>query len=77
MSSQITRRDFLRLSLLSLGAMAFRGFPDQLPQFPPEDQIRVPIAFGRVGADYVNIYTGPSFKSERLGRYKKDTICAT
>lgn len=74
MPTDITRRDFLRLSLLSLGAMAFRGFPGQLPQFPPEDQIRIPLALGRVGADYVNIYARTSFKSERLGRYKKDTF---
>ncbi len=74
MSDPLTRRDFLRLSLLSLGAMAFHGIPHQLPQFPPEDQIQVPMALGRVGANYVNIYAGASFKSERLGRYKKDTF---
>jgi len=74
MSSLINRRDFLRLGLLSLGTLAFRGIPNQLPQLPPEEQIRAPIALGRVGADYVNIYAGASFKSERLGQYTKDTF---
>jgi lipoprotein-anchoring transpeptidase ErfK/SrfK len=74
MRSKLSRRDFLRLSLLSLGTLAFSDLPSNLPQFPPEDQIKTPIAMGRVTADYVNIYKGRSFKSERLGRYKKDTL---
>jgi lipoprotein-anchoring transpeptidase ErfK/SrfK len=74
MPSKITRHDFLRLSLLSLGAMAFRGLPHEFPQLPPEDQVRIPIALGRVGADYINIYKAASFKSEQLGRYTKDTF---
>ena len=74
MSNQLTRRDFLELSLLSLGAMAFRGSNFGRTLLPPEDRIPKPIAYGRVAADYVNIYTEPSFKSERIGRFKKDTI---
>ena len=72
--TNLTRRDFLRLSLLSLVSLAFRGLPQQIPQFPPEDQIQFPITLGRVGASYVNIYASPSFKSDRVGRYSKDTF---
>ena len=72
--SKLTRRDFLRFSLYSFGGLFFGDLPPQRPQFPPEDHIEVPTALGRVGADYVNIYTRPSFTSEHLGRYKKDTF---
>jgi lipoprotein-anchoring transpeptidase ErfK/SrfK len=71
---KLTRRDFLRLSLLSLGSLSFCDNAHQFPQFPPEDHYQAPIALGRVGADYINIYAGASFKSERLGRYTKDTF---
>ncbi len=54
--------------------MAFGRLPGHLIQFPPEDQIRIPLALGRVGADYVNIFAGASFKNEQLGRYIKDTF---
>lgn len=73
-SSNFTRRDFLKLGLLSLMGMAFRDLPNPIPGFPPEDQIKVPLALGRVGADYINIYESASFKSEKLGRYTKDTF---
>ncbi len=56
--------------------MAFRRSDFSQAELPPEDRIPKPIAYGRVAADYVNIYTEPSFKSERLGRLKKDTIVA-
>jgi lipoprotein-anchoring transpeptidase ErfK/SrfK len=72
--TKIKRREFLRFSLLSLGAMAFRGFPNQFPQLPPEDHIQVPLAFGRVAADYVNIYNRATFNSDPVGRYTKDTF---
>jgi lipoprotein-anchoring transpeptidase ErfK/SrfK len=71
---KLNRREILRLGLLSLGAVAFRDLPNQILQLPPEDHIRVPIAFGRVAADYVNIYHAASFSSEQIGRYTKDTF---
>jgi hypothetical protein len=74
MNSSLSRRDFLRLSLLSLGSLAFRGRPDLLAYTLPEDQIPRPVAIGRVAADYVNIYQSASFKSEQLGRYERDTL---
>jgi lipoprotein-anchoring transpeptidase ErfK/SrfK len=60
--------------MLSLGGITYRDLGIHLPHFPPEDQIQVPLAIGRVGANYINIYKNASFKSERLGRYTKDTI---
>ena len=72
--NKLSRRDFLRIGLLSLSAVAYRGIPNLIPQFPPEDQIRVPLFFGRVAADYVNIYHAANFSSERLGKYTKDTF---
>ncbi|MFN2152343.1 MAG: L,D-transpeptidase [Anaerolineales bacterium] len=74
MKPLLSRRDFLRVSLLSLGSLAFRQRPDLFTQFPPEEQIRTPIAIGRVAADYVNIYKSASFKGEQLGRYERDTL---
>ena len=72
--STLNRRDFLRLSLLSLGGLAFRGLPQPRLPFPPEEQDHIPVAIGRVAANYVNIYAGATFSSERLGRYTKDTF---
>lgn len=70
----LTRHDFLRLSLLSLGTLAFRSPIIERALLPPEDRLPMTYALGRVAADYVNIYSEPSFKSKRLGRYTKDTI---
>jgi lipoprotein-anchoring transpeptidase ErfK/SrfK len=72
--TKYSRRDFLRLGLLSLSAVAFRGIPNQIPQLPPEDHIRVPLALGLVAADFVNIYQSASFSSEKVGKYTKDTF---
>ncbi len=57
-----------------MGTLAFRSPFFERVRLPPEDQIPKPVALGRVAADYVNIYSEPSFKSERLGRFKKDTL---
>ena len=72
--TSISRRDFFRISLLSLGSLAFRNPILSKGILPPEDRISKPIALGRVAADYIHIYAEPSFKSERLERLKKDTI---
>jgi lipoprotein-anchoring transpeptidase ErfK/SrfK len=72
--TSVSRRDFLSLGLLSLGSLAFHN-----PKFarvlrPPEDNAPKSMALGRVAADYIHIYQEPSFKSERIGRLKKDTL---
>jgi lipoprotein-anchoring transpeptidase ErfK/SrfK len=72
--TNLTRREFLRLSLLSLWATAVGRLPVGRPQFPPEDDIIIPKAYGRVAAHYVNIYKNASFRAEKIGRYTKDTI---
>ncbi len=66
MSRAITRRDFIKLSALTLGALALRPLP-------PEDQIQT-LGLGRVGADAVYIYREPSMHSERLGFKRRDEL---
>lgn len=69
----LTRREFLKLSSLSLGAGLLPG-RFSAPPFPPEDSIEIPLGYGRVASDEVSIHRHATFRSEKLGRYRKDTL---
>jgi hypothetical protein len=72
-----SRRDFLKLSGISLASIAgataalpldYLPLPDNLPDFVP------PIGIGRVAADMVYLHEKPSFQSERVGRRYRDQL---
>ena len=74
---EISRRDFIKLSLLSLSTLAFRGHGPRLPiqdDLPPEEKALIPLAVGRVTTDWIGQYQQPTFSSPRLGRYTRDTL---
>lgn len=67
MSSAYSRRDFLKVSGLALGALA-------LNPWPPDDRTPVFRGRGRVTVHFIYIYREPDFKSERVGTAGRDTI---
>ncbi|MFQ5616842.1 MAG: L,D-transpeptidase family protein [Anaerolineales bacterium] len=67
MNASFSRRDFLKLSALTLGGLAFR------PSLPEEDRV-TSLGLGRVTATRLNIRNEPSFSSERIGWRPKDHI---
>jgi len=66
MSRELSRRDFLRIGTLSVGAMAFRPMP---PAFE-----RSPIGLGRVTIAWIGHYSEPSFASRRLEYIARDEL---
>ncbi|MEW6716714.1 MAG: L,D-transpeptidase [Chloroflexota bacterium] len=71
MTANLTRRDFLKLSALTLGS-----FPLQLPKplLPPEELGEM-IAIGRVTIWAIGLFHEPSYRSERVGvRFRDDLI---
>jgi len=70
-SKQITRRDLLKLSLLSLGSTAFRPFSKV---FFPEGFDCLPLGIGRVTTTEIYSYFGPNYSSKRIGRFQRDQI---
>ncbi len=67
----LTRRDFLKLSLLSLGSLALRPLDSAFPPLPPPD---LEGQQGRVLAGNIHVYRQPSFGSEKVKTYWRDTI---
>lgn len=62
----VERRDFLKLGLLSTGALAFR---------PPEPQTGHPaIGIGRVTVEWIGLYSEPSFRAPQLHKLTRDTL---
>lgn len=72
MSPNLTRRDFLKFSCLSLSSLAFSS---RLLQFPPSDGDPIP-AMGkvRVAVRALYRYQEPSFRAKRLGIQYRDQI---
>ena len=70
MKSALGRRDFLRLSALSLGGLA----APSLAGLNPQDEIRGPIGLGRVTIDMIRVYNQPDSLSERVGRLWRDDL---
>lgn len=70
MEKQISRRDFLKFSWLSLSTLALQRFfnrPDE-PGFEP------PIGKGRVTIRAIYKYQEPDFKSKRIGLLNRDKL---
>ena len=72
-SKSLSRRDFLIICSLSLGGLALDRLEPRLRPWPPEESRRLGMK-GRVTAGYINIYSQPDFKTERLGRLMRDTL---
>ncbi len=62
----LTRRDFLRLTSISLLGLAFKPLP-------PEDQAQ-PIFYGRVIVIYITVYSRPSAFGRTVKLYERETI---
>ena len=67
----LTRRDFIKLSASTMGSLI-------LPPFSinqPGHNSIYPIGRGRVATSLINVYSQPSFKSQRTGkRYRDDLL---
>ncbi len=69
---RLTRRDFLRLLLLSAGVVAWRWFPwPDEGNYAPDDE---GVLQGRVTVDRIGIYAEPSLRSPRLGYLYRDMV---
>lgn len=66
----LSRRETLKIGLLSLGALAGMGFRKYLPV---EDRITM-FGYGRVTADAIPVRAGAGGQFERLGWRKRDEI---
>lgn len=67
----LSRRDFLKLGLLTLSTLAF----DLPPRtFHPDEFDRLPLGIGRVTTTAIHIYESPNFSAMRLGQYRRDQI---
>jgi hypothetical protein len=69
MTTKLTRRDFLGLGLLSLGAAVSTG----LRPFPPDDQ-HPTLGHGRICWDWLPVREYPSFDAPQAGRYTRDQL---
>ncbi|MBN1665551.1 MAG: L,D-transpeptidase [Anaerolineales bacterium] len=77
MKNQFSRRDFLKLGLLSLSTLAFRGHPpftNPQDDLPPEEKALIPRWVGRVTVDWIGLYRRPSFSSGRQAQIRRDTL---
>ena len=63
----LSRRDFLKLGALSLGAMAFTPFLPEITEFDATSLVRVAIKS-------VSIYKEPSDKSDIVGQWYRDDL---
>jgi hypothetical protein len=71
MSNTLNRREFLKLSSLSFGALGIEPFRTMLP---PEDQVK-PVGIGRVTISSIGVYKEPDLNSDKLGtRYRDELI---
>jgi lipoprotein-anchoring transpeptidase ErfK/SrfK len=68
--NRISRRELLKLSLLTLGSMAGLGFRKYLPE---EDRIPM-FGYGRVTADAIPVRAGAGSQFERVGWRHRDEL---
>jgi hypothetical protein len=72
MNSPLSRRDLLKVSLLSLWSLAFQGLRLRLPE---DERHLVPLGRARVTADWITVREGPSFyEHKRLEFRRRDQI---
>ncbi|NUQ86555.1 MAG: L,D-transpeptidase [Anaerolineales bacterium] len=68
-NSQLTRRDFLKLTALSAGMLALRPFTSlSLPEFPLADKL------GRITVGKMDVYSRPDVNSQIIGALYEDNI---
>jgi len=70
MTKTLNRRDFLKLSAISLGGLAFRPLRTALP---PEDNSN-PVGIGRVTINEIGVFNEPDLESERLWTRKRNEL---
>jgi hypothetical protein len=70
MKEQISRRDFLKLSWLSLSTLALRPIFNR----PNEPGFEHPIGKGRVTIGAIYLYREPDFSSRRIGLLNRDRL---
>ncbi len=70
MTKTISRRDFLKLSAVGLGGLAFNP---RRAVLPPED-IVPPIGIGRVTIEEIGVYKQPNLDSEKMGVRKRNEL---
>ncbi|MBN2045062.1 MAG: L,D-transpeptidase [Anaerolineales bacterium] len=68
MSSNLSRRDFLKLGGISLAAMAFR------PDFPPGRTQYQPVPIGRVAYHSISVFDAPRVDARTVGYRFRDTL---
>lgn len=69
MDARVSRRDFLKLSSLSLGGLAFNRFGDSAATKPQDA-----LGYIRVAVDEVRIYSEPSYSSKVIRTQKRDQL---
>ncbi len=76
MPRPITRRDFLKISGLSLGVAAFHPLTPATSIWPPEEgqSERTPEIVVRITIRSVYVYQEPDFRSPRIGTIQRDQI---
>lgn len=65
-TGNLTRREFIKISLLGLSSLAFRGY--KLPEFPQADRL------GRVNVGMTELKARPDSDSDTLGQVYGDTV---
>ena len=70
MLSKLTRREWLKLGLLSLGALGTLAFRE----FSPEEELPPVLGYGRVTADAISVRAGATPDSARVSWRKRDQI---
>ncbi len=75
MKSSLNRREFLKLSGLTLGALAFRPrlYTDEVFDFSLFDQPH-PLGIVRVGVPEVRVYSEPTYESNTVTTFLKDSM---
>lgn len=71
MSSTLSRRDFIKLSLLAGCTLAFRNPPAKIY---PDGFEYLPLGIGRVTTTLISIFEKAGFSNQRIGTYRRDQI---
>lgn len=70
---QISRREFLKYSGATISSFMFAPLFPYLRDWSVEE-IHNPKIIGRVTTSAINIYSEPDFKSDRIGKIKRDSL---
>lgn len=70
MPSYLSRREFLQVSSLAIGALGLESFRTALP---PEDRVE-PFGVGRVTIQNIRVYEEPSYRSQHIRWLRRDQL---